>query len=314
MTKKLLLILCLFMLVLVGGCNSTTTTIEETAEEETPTEEIRREVINSLEYEIAPGLPTIKLDEQFININLTDEDKENDMQAAFESVDGRLMIVVYRYTKNDYSLQGAVDALIDTYYNNQDLVGNVFNNFKGTNCNYGYFMAYDDHTYYAPYYIQTYIFEDGEDFVEVDYWHNSERTDIVDGIYFDLPYTLMQKVELTNEDKDNNAILRYECINNELANVCFYKKKTNEKDYDTLLKQYKKDYNVIETEEYSYEEDGTEYNNLYIKYESNRNGSKVTNYEFISLIDDAYYSVDFEAFDLYGAISIPSILFSVNSK
>ena len=314
MTKKLLLIICMFMLVFVGGCNSTTATIEETAEEETPTEEIRREVINSLEYEIAPGLPTIKLDEQFININLTDEDKENDMQAAFESVDGRLMIVVYRYAKNDYSLQGAVDALIDTYYNNQDLVGNVFNNFKGTNCNYGYFMAYDDHTYYAPYYIQTYIFEDGEDFVEVDYWHNTERTDITDGIYFDLPYTLMQKVELTKEDKDNNAILRYECINNELANVCFYKKKTNEKDYDALLKQYKKNYNVIESEEYSYEEDGTEYNNLYIKYESNRNGSKVTNYEFISFIDDAYYSVDFEAFDLYGAISIPSILFSVNSK
>lgn len=313
MTKKLLLILCMFMLVFVGGCNSTTN-IEDEVEEETPTEEIRREVINSLEYEIAPGLPTIKLDEQFIKINLTDEDKENDMQAAFESTDGRLMIVVYRYKKNDYTLQGAVDALIDTYYNNQDLVGSVFNNFKGSNCNYGYFMAYDDHTYYAPYYIQTYIFEDGEDFVEVDYWHNSERTDITDGIYFDLPYTLMQNVELTKEDKDNGAVLRYESTDGELADVCFYKKKTNEKDYNALLKQYKKDYNVIEAEEYSYEEDGTEYNNLYIKYESNRNGSKVTNYEFISLINGAYYSVDYEARDLYSAISIPSTLFSINSK
>ena len=314
MSKKLFLILCLFMLVLVSGCNATNKDEETEETEETPTEEIRREVVDSLEYELAAGLPIIKIDEQFIKIDLTDEDKENDMQAAFESVDGKLMIVVYRYAKNDYTLQDGVDTLIETYYYNQDLVGSVFNNFKGTNCDYGYFMAYDDHTYYAPYYIQTYLFEDGEDFIEVDYWYNSERVDIADGIYFDLPYTLMQNVELTKEEKDNGALLRFESNDGELANVCFNKKKTSEQDYDALLKQYKKNYNVIESEEYSYDDNGVEYNNLYIKYESVKDGSKVTNYEFISYMYDSYYSVDFETRDLYGAISIPSILFSVNSK
>ena len=72
MTKKLLLILCMSMLIVVGGCNSTSNTETEEVEEDIQKEEVKRELIDSLEYKLADNLPTISIDEQFINIALTD--------------------------------------------------------------------------------------------------------------------------------------------------------------------------------------------------------------------------------------------------
>lgn len=309
MKKFIIVLLNIFVLVGICSC-SKKEVVEEVPEEYAPSYVDDRTYIDSLEYQIGTNLPTISINEKFIVLKLTDDDLANDMQAAFETLNGDLMIVVYRYNRNGYTLEDSLNLLIDAYYQEQELLGSVFNNWEGTNVRYGYYMAYDNDSYDYPCYIQTYLFEDGDDLVEVDYWNKAERVNIINGLSFALPLTLMKEETLSDEDKENGAFLKYVCESKELADLCFYKIETSMQNNQVFLNDFSKKHNVVNSEDYSYEYEGVEFNNMKIEYTDSNNAY---HYVFAQFDIDAYYYADYEVNTSsdYRTISIPSLLFSI---
>ena len=320
MRKTILLLICSFVALSITSCNSQEPIKETEEQPEVYDDEVLVDtnpiILDSFEYALGDNLPILSLDAKAIEYKLTEDDKNNELEASYEIIGKDLSINILRYKRDGHTIQEAIDAQIETYYPEQGLVGYVFdtwqNDFK---CNYGYYMAYDTVTYEEPYYVQTFIFIDGDEFVEADYWYETSKIKTYDKEHFDIPKSLLVKADVQNAL--DGEILRYECEPmNGIPNVSFYKKENVKNNDDAIIEEYQNIYEDVIFEEYSSSNNGIEQKNLYVEYFGKDNTS-IKYYEYMSIIDNVLFSVRFDvdiSNGLYDTVGIIPILLSTNLK
>ena len=320
MRKTIIFLECLIIILTVTSCNSKEPVIEKEEQQEEINNEVlidtNTNILDSLEYSLGNNLPTLSFDTRVIEYEITDEDKKNELVAAYNIISNYLAINIFRYKKNGHTIQEAIDAQIETYYPGQGLVGHVFDTWKEDyKCNYGYYMAYDTQTYGSPYYVQTFIFVDGDEFVEVDYWYETLKVKTFNGEHFDIPRFLLTEANIKNPL--DGEILRYECEPmNGVPNVSFYKRDNVGNDFDKIIEEYQNKYKEVKSEKYRSLLNGNEQQNLYLEY-SCEEDANTKYYEYMTIIDNVLFSVCFDVDinnGLFDTVGIMPILLSTNLK
>lgn len=313
MNRKLIIFICILFLICINGCsnannasdkNQNDVVTDNTDEADT---EADLNFVDSINVELGDNLPTVKLDEKAVKIELSEQDLANNLIDAYQTLETSSYIYVYRYPSQGHSIKENVDSQINAYYAEQELVGNVFNDWeeKG-DFEYGYYMAFDNTSYNYPYFVQIYIFKDGEDFVEVDYWDKANKVNIDDSLYIYLPTALMNTQTINNTDKDVLLKVVDSGLDEMPSLICRKWEKENSS-YDDLIKEYSEKYEIIDNEVYPYL-DGE---NLYLEYKDDTNKY----FSFVSYSNDYFYSFDFsvDAIDgKYNAYAIPALIYTVN--
>lgn len=314
MKNKFFIFVCILLLICISGCsnNSSDTNIEQddVIKEvvSDPKGESSLNIVDSINVELGENLPTIKLDEKAIKIELSEQDLANSLIDAYQTADTNTLLFIYKFPSSGHSLKEAVDAQIDVYYPEQELVGGVFNNWEEEgDYEYGYYMAFDNSSYSTPYFVQTFILKDGEDFVQVDYWDEATKFDIDDSLYIYLPTNLMKSQTISSSDSNDTFFKAVDSGLDEMPSLLFRKWEKKNSSYDDLIKEYSEKYEIIDNEVYPYL-DGE---NLYLEYKDDANKY----YSFVSYSNNYFYSFDFsvDAIDgKYNAYAIPALIYTVN--
>lgn len=271
--KKYLLILFLICLLFLTSCQNKANNTEKVKEDETqsstdaPSENTLK-ILDSLDYKLGENLPTISFSQKVIEYSLSEEDIKNEVIASYDVLTKNLTFNVLRFNRSGHSIEEALDAQINSYYPDQNIKGYTDNHFDETStCKYGYYCAYDSSTYDLPYYIITNIFEEGEDFVEADFWYEAQQVKVDDDFSIYLPISLFNEVVLTVEELRASCLSKYESNDEKVDfSVEVYKNDYKDDNYDALIEEKEKDYGSCS--EVDLFIDGAEYKALSLDYSS----------------------------------------------
>lgn len=213
MKKIVICLLSIITILTLSACsNAKQEENDEELAEDTQQETVKKEsiIVDGVDLDLGEGIPSSFSNKKAYQLELSEDDKANNMIAAYEFVDEDGLIVFFRHPKEGVNIEDIVTNQLDYYYPEQNLTYCSYNCFeKEGDYNFLYYVAFDNSTYSNPYFIHAYFFEDGDNVVEVDYWDLATKVEVEDHHVY-LPSEFMKEVTLTDALKEEGVILEFE--------------------------------------------------------------------------------------------------------